>query len=212
VKSRHPNRADTINVMDVDPAATPARVNRGPTLGTLGMVLALGAIIGFAVGSRLAAGDQARPAPSSTVAAADVLPDSVSQRLRDAYYAGGGSVAACVAAQSVVCTRARAGQSPRSYADVSASIAPGDLESLTAAEVDAGRIIVAGDFGPVGGAAVARIDGGVASAGRLLVVVYPDRQGIDYVDLGTLEAGRYLVSIGVPTLQMPTVLIEIVLR
>jgi hypothetical protein len=64
----------------------------------------LGLVVGVGIGSRLA-GTPAASAliPSSSVL--DVQPDAVSQRLRDAFYAAGGSTQACVAAATVVCTR-----------------------------------------------------------------------------------------------------------
>jgi hypothetical protein len=188
------------------------QVRRGTTFGPLAIALATGALIGIVVGSRLATTDPIQPKPTMTAAIDDVRPDSVSQRLRDAYYAGGGSVEVCVAAEAVVCTRAIPAQSVRGFADIMMSIEPAELASLTPVEVAGGRIIVAGDYGLVGGAAMARIDGGVASEGRLLVVANTERQGIDYVDLGPLDRGTYLVSVEVTTLKIPTVLVEVVIR
>jgi len=70
--------------------------------------------------------------------------------------------------------------------------------------------IVAGDFGPVDGAAIACIGTNGPTDGRLLVVTNPGRQGIDYIDLGSIASGTYLVAIGVPSWRgSPTALIEI---
>lgn len=194
------------------PDLNPEQVLRAPAFGLLAIGLAIGAILGVAVGARLSAKDPNQPHPSTTAVTADVLPDSVSQRLRDAYYGGGGAVAVCVAAETIVCSRATPAQSTRAYGDVSRSVDPTELAVVTPLELAAGRIFVVGDLGPVGGAAVARIDGGVASDGRLLIVANPDRQGIDYLDLGPLGPGTYLVSIDVTTWQVPTALVEIVIR
>ncbi|MEO5705299.1 MAG: hypothetical protein ABIZ52_07135 [Candidatus Limnocylindrales bacterium] len=121
----------------------------------------------------------------------DVLPDAVSQRLRDAYYGAGGAIEVCVAAATVVCTRTTSiAQTARHFDDITRSIDAVELAALTAVHVPVGRIIVAGDFGPVDGAAFARIAAGGPVDGRLLMAVNPGRRGIDYLILVSSGSAR----------------------
>jgi hypothetical protein len=143
----------------------------------------------------------------------DVLPDAVSQRLRDAYYAGGGSTEVCAAAASVICNRAMTTQTGRRYDDLTKSLDPTEMAALIPVHVPRGRIILAGDFGPVDGAAISQIEATGPVGGRLVVVANPERQGIDYADLGNLEPGAYLFAVHVPAFRdFPTVLVEIVVE
>lgn len=181
-------------------------------MGLVATGLVFGAVLGFAFGLRVVGTGRGGSSPTPSAPVPDVMPDTVSQRLRDAYYSGGGSIAVCLVTNSIVCLRATMSQTARGFADITRSLDQTEMAALTAVRVPAGRIIVAGDFGPVEGAAAARVDPAGPTDARLLVVANPDRQGIDYVDLGDLASGTYLVSIVVPSLHMPTVLIEILVE
>lgn len=190
--------------------AAPGRRDPGAALLIGGLLV--GAILGFAIGAKVAGSAAKASSVPRASPVVDVLPDAVSQRLRDAYYGGGGgSGQVCNAGDVVVCHRATISLTARHYDDITRSVDSAEMGAVTPISVSAGRIIVAGDFGPVDGAAIARLDQGRPIDGRLLIVVNPDRQGIDYVDLGDLRAGTYLVAIGVPSWrESPTALIEIV--
>jgi hypothetical protein len=172
--------------------------------------LLLGLLVGVGIGTRLAATPVATGAiPGSPIL--DVQPDAVSQRLRDAYYAGGGSTEVCVAAASVICNRAMTIQTGRRYDDITKTLDPTEMAALIPVHVPGGRIILAGDFGPVDGAALTRVVATAPVDGRLVVVANPERRGIDYADLGILAPGDYLFAIDVPTFRnSPTVLVEII--
>jgi hypothetical protein len=174
--------------------------------------LLLGLLVGAGIGTRLAVTPVATGAiPGSPIL--DVQPGAVSQRLRDAYYAGGGSTEVCVAAASVICNRAMTIQTGRRYDDITKTLDPTEMAALIPVHVRGGRIILAGDFGPVDGAAISRVEATGPVGGRLVVVANPERQGIDYADLGNLEPGAYLFAIQVPSLRnSPTVLVEIVVE
>lgn len=195
----------------------PRALNRQlvPTNSSAGLLIAgllLGLAVGLGIGARLA-GTPAAPGgiPGSPIL--DVRPDAVSQRLRDAYYAGGGSIEVCVVGASVVCKRAMPVQTGRHYDDITRSLDPTEMAALIPVHVPRGRIILAGDFGPVDGAAISRVEAKGPVDGRLVVVANPERQGIDYADLGDLDAGTYLLAIHVPALRnSPTVLVELVVE
>jgi hypothetical protein len=173
--------------------------------------LLLGLLVGAGIGTRFAATPMATGAISSPIL--DVQPDAVSQRLRDAYYAGGGSTEVCVAATSVVCKRAMPIQTGRRYDDITKSLDPTEMAALVPVHTPRGRIILAGDFGPVDGAAMSRVEATGPVGGRLVLVANPERQGIDYADLGNLEPGAYLFAIHVPTFRdSPTELVEIIVE
>lgn len=175
--------------------------------------LLIGALLGFAAGAKVAGRSPQQTSAPPTAPMVDVLPDAVSQRLRDAYYGGGGALEVCIAGDAVVCHPAIPLLTARHYSDITRSVESDEMTSLKPSSVPPGRIIVAGDFGPVDGAAIASLDQNGPTNGRLLIVVNPDRRGIDYVDLGDLTNGTYLVAIGVPSWRgSPTALIEIVVR
>lgn len=172
----------------------------------------LGALLGLGVGARLAIPGPAAPGPSPSAGIVDVLPDSVSQRLRDAYYGSGAAIRVCIAGDSIVCSRATIGQTARIYADIALLPDAAELRSLTPVAMPPGRIIVVGDFGPVDGAAIASLQSSRVTRGQRLTVANPERRGIDYIDLGELGPGTYLVSIGVPSWLVPTALVEVIVQ
>ena len=188
---------------------SPHRIPRESVLGVVAGALAVGLLLGFAAGASVAPRASAPTALPST-GTTDVMPDAVSQRLRDAYYGGGGSIATCLVAETIVCSRAAFSQTARHYDEPTRAVDAPERSALTAVHIPAGRVVVAGDFGVVDGAAMAQFDGGIPRNGHLLVAVNPDRQGIDYLDLGNLTSGTYLVSIWVPAWSVPTALLELV--
>ena len=70
----------------------------------------------------------------------------------------------------------------------------------------------ANHFGPVEGAAMARLESGRTINARILIVTNPNRQGVDYVDLGDLSPGTYIVSIAAPMWGTSTAILELVVR
>lgn len=184
------------------------------TPSSAGLVIA-GLVVGLLIGVGIGAHFAGTPAATAVVAASadlDVQPDAVSQRLRDAFYAAGGSTQVCVAAETVRCTAAVPTQSERHYNDTTTPLDPNDIAQLKPAHVVPGRIILAGAFGSVDGATISRVQPTGPVDGRLVVVANPDRQGIDYADLGHLGAGTYLVALYVPSLRTPTQLVEIIVE
>ncbi|MEA2673166.1 MAG: hypothetical protein QOI92_358 [Chloroflexota bacterium] len=191
--------------------ASPVRRQSAAALVIIGFVL--GGMLGFAVGAKVgSAPPQASSAPPIH-ATADVQPDSVSQRLRDAYYGNGGALQVCLIGVEVVCHRATPWLSARAYTDITRALDSAELAALAPTSVPTGRNIVAGDFGPVDGASIVRLDPGGPTDSWLLVVVNPDRQGIGYVDLGELGQGTYLVALDVPSWRgSPTAMIELAVQ
>ena len=188
--------------------ASPVRRQSAAALVIVGLVL--GAVLGFAAGAKVVSAPPQASITAPTQSTADVQPDSVSQRLRDAYYGGGGALQVCIAGAAVACHRATMALTARVYTDITRTVESAELAALTPTSVATGWLIVAGDFGPVDGAAVVRLASDLPTDPRLLVVVNPDRQGIDYVDLGELGVGTYLVAIDVPSWRgSPTVMIEL---
>jgi hypothetical protein len=186
------------------------RVGPPTSAGLVIVGLLLGLAVGVAIGARLAA--PAAPAAMPGPTLLDVEPDAVSQRLRDAFYSAGGSTQVCVAAATVVCKAAVRMQSARRYNDTSTPLDATDRAGLKPVHVPMGRIIVAGDFGPVDGATISRLESSRPVDGRMIVAANPERQGIDYVDLGDLQLGTYLVALYIPSLLTPTMLIEVVVE
>lgn len=165
----------------------------------LGAGLIVGLILGFGFGARVGSVTPGTtPSRDVGTIADDVAPDAVSQRLRDAYYASGGRIVVCAADATIECAWTRPGQSTRLFSRITLVIDPAEIRDLTPVAISSGRTIVAGDFGPIDGAAVTQIVDGSGVDGRLLTVVNPNRAGIDYVDLGLLGSGTYLIAIAVP--------------
>jgi hypothetical protein len=92
------------------------------------------------------------------------------------------------------------------------SFDPIEMAGLKPVHVPTGRIILAGAFGPVDGAAISRVEPTGPVGGRLVIITNPERQGIDYADLGDLEGGTYLVALYVPSFHIPTMLVEIIVE
>lgn len=179
----------------------------------VGAGLIVGLVLGFGLGARVGSGGPlAVPSGDVGTIVDDVVPDGVSQRLRDAYYASGGRIVVCTAGAAVECVWAIPGQSTRLFSDITLVIDAAEIRDLTPVAISPGRTIVAGDFGPIDGAAVTHIVDRGSGDGRLLAVVNPNRAGIDYIDLGSLSSGRYLVAIAVPSRGVSSALIVLAVQ
>jgi hypothetical protein len=173
------------------------------------MCLVVGVALGVAVGGRIGAlGADPGPGPS-TATVPDIVPGSVSQRLRDAFYGNGGNVQVCEVATAITCSRTRMSETARSYDEISRKLEPTEMASLTMVHVHVGHLVVVGEFGPAVGVAIVRVGAGGPLDGRFLDWVNPDRQGIVYIDLGEPPAGTYLMAVGVMAWYGPTRLIQI---
>jgi hypothetical protein len=205
------------------PALVPvrARTGVGPRQIMAAIVVAVG-VVTFAAGYRL--GSAPSPvAPSPLVSAApgvtlapsvtpapspDFQPGAVSQRLRGAISAAGtgdftetsgGSPpwVVCAVDAAPRCGPLAFETLDRAYSDIAYGTAD-DWAGLTPVTVTGRHFLLAAVLEEtVVGAILVRLDNDANPIdSRLLQPVDPDQSGIDFVDLGVLEPGRYIVAAG----------------
>jgi hypothetical protein len=170
---------------------TPRR-GRGlpPVAVTIAAVALIAFSIGFAFGGRGAAEASSSPSPPPAIAGA-----SVSSELRTAYLkVAGGGWAVCSIANAVTCELELAIPNIefQDFDSLPLTVSANDWGDLTALRVPPGHYVLAGPMLPVGAqAALATI----AANGAGTFVGPADQavaDGVTYMDLGSLSAGRFV--------------------
>jgi hypothetical protein len=175
---------------------TPRR-GRGlpPTAAAIVVVAVIAFSLGLAIGGRDAAKVGPSPAPPSPSAPPAFVGASVSRELRSAYLnVIGGDWAICSIDPLVTCQAELAVPNIEfsDFAELPSSVSANDWGVLTALTVAPGHYVLAARMLPVGSqTAMATI----AANGAGTLVGLGDQavmDGVTYVDLGTLAAGRYV--------------------
>ncbi len=140
-----------------------------------------------------------QPAVTATPVPIDLQPNSVSERLQQAYGAEDMEWAVCGLGSSVACHAVNRSLSVSPYVSFTDSFTNADWMNLRPPPIQSGHLALAAPLGEgaVTGSLVLIDAPNDTTGSRPLVPIDPGRTGVYYFDLGPLAAGRYAIVISV---------------